>query len=220
MDRIVVGVDLCRGSWAGIRLRNGAFDGGGVFPSLEQIATSFGKLAVTIAVDIPLSYPPDGRKGRRCETEGRALLGPRRSSMFDTYPQHVLAAGSHSKANALALETIGCGLSQQSYALGPAIREAIAWSQRDPRIHETHPELVYWNLAGRLASKKSWSGFRQRLAALEGIGIHLPVAFPEMDQAALDDVLDAAAATWVADRIALGQAKRLPAQTCEPAIWY
>ena len=71
-----------------------------------------------------------------------------------------------------------------------------------------------------MAYKKSWTGFRQRLNALEAAGVKLPVEFPEMDKAAMDDVLDAAAAALAADQIALGTGNRLPIQVTEPAIWY
>jgi len=220
MVRIVVGVDLCRGSWAVIRLVDGHFDAGSVLPSLAEVAATFGADASVITVDIPLSYPVPGTKGRVCEREGRKLLGPRRNSMFDTYPEAVLAADNHAAANSLAQATIGCGISQQSYALWAGIKEAIALSESDSRMHETHPELVFLRLAGFMASKKSWTGFRRRLIALEAAGVMLPVEFPEMDQAAMDDVLDAAAAALAADQIALGTGIRLPALKTEPAIWY
>lgn len=220
MARIVVGADLCAGSWAAIRLLEGRFDAGGVFPNLDAVAATFGAGASVIAVDIPLSYPAPGLKGRACEREGRKLLGPRRSSMFDTYPEAVLATEGHSAANELALRTIGRGIPKQSYALRAGIREAIALARRDPRLHETHPELVFVRLAGPMARKNSWTGFRQRLEALDGAGIHLPIEFPEMDRAAMDDILDAAAAALAADRIALGLGHRLPVQPSEPAIWF
>jgi len=220
MTRIVVGADLCAGSWAVIRLVDGRFDAGTVLPSLAEVATTFGADAGVITVDIPLSYPTPGTKGRVCEREGRKLLGPRRNSMFDTYPEAVLAAENHAAANALSQATIGCGISQQSYALWAGIKEAIALSESDPRLHETHPELVFLRLGGAMAYKKSWTGFRQRLNALEAAGVKLPVEFPEMDKAAMDDVLDAAAAALAADQIALGTGNRLPIQVTEPAIWY
>jgi predicted RNase H-like nuclease len=220
MARIVVGADLCKGSWAVIRLVDGRFDQGTVIRSLAEVAATFAKDASVIAIDIPLSFAEPGTKGRACEREGRALLGLRRSSMFDTYPQEVLGAPNHAAASALSLQTVGCGIPQQSYALGNAIKEAIAFCEHDSRFFETHPELIFANLAGPLATKKSWTGIRQRLKALEQAGVFLPVDFPEMDKAAMDDVIDAAAAALAADRIALGSARRVPLSTSEAGIWY
>jgi predicted RNase H-like nuclease len=220
MARIVVGADLCAGSWAVIRLVDGRFDAGTVLPSLAEVATTFGADASVIAVDIPLTYAAPGVKGRACEREGRAMLGPRWPTMFETYPQAVMNAETYAEANALARSTIGKGLPKQSYDLRKAIKSAIALSERDPRLHETHPELVFLRLAGLLASKKSWTGFRQRLSALEAAGVKLPNDFPEGEKVAIDDVLDAAAAALAADQIAQGAGNRVPAQMSEPAIWY
>jgi len=220
MARIVVGADLCMGSWAVIRLVDGHFDAGAVLPSLAEVATTFAADASVIAVDIPLSYSLPRTKGRACEREGRKLLGRRRSSMFETYPQAIMEAESYAAANALSKATTTYGLPKQSFSLGNAIKEAIALSEKDARLIETHPELVFLRLAGQLAYKKSWTGFRQRLNAMETAGVHLPVNFPEMDQAAMDDILDAAAAALAADQIAMGVGNRMPAEECEPAIWY
>lgn len=220
MSRIVVGVDLCKGSWAAVRLADGTFEDAAVIKSLEDLASGFGREAQVIAVDIPLSFPPPHEKGRACEREGRRLLGARAASMFDTYPEAVLAEATHAAANARAMEAVGCGIPLQSFSLGPAIRQGIAAREKDPRFHETHPELVFWNLAGALAPKKSWTGFRQRLQALEGASVRLPIDLPQMDRAAMDDVIDAAAAAWVADQILLGLAKRVPATGEGFPIWY
>jgi len=220
MARIVVGADLCAGYWAVIRLVDGRFDAGTVLPSLAEVATTFGADASVIAVDIPCSYPAPGTKGRVCEREGRAMLGPRWQSMFETYPEVIMLAETYEAANALARSTIGKGLPKQSYDLGKAIKEAVALSEKDQRIYETHPEVVFLRLAGALATKKSWTGFRQRLLALEAAGVKLPNDFPEGDKVAVDDVIDAAAAALAADQIALGTGNRLPIQVSEPAIWY
>lgn len=225
MSRIVVGADIAKGAWAAIRLVDGCFESGCVCRTLEEVAQGFGRDAALIALDVPLSYPAEGTKGRLCEVEGRRKLGARRSSMFDTYPASVLDAGTFEDATAASVKTVKCGISQQSFSLGRHIKAAHALAMVDVRIRETHPELVFANLArglgqGELAYKKSWTGFRQRLALLEAAGIHLPVAFPAMDEAGFDDVVDAAAAALAADRVLCGAASRVPAAESEPAIWY
>lgn len=220
MPRIAVGADLCSGKWAVIRLIDGRFDAGAVLPNLRDVASTFARESTAIAVDIPMSYPPDGTKGRLCEREGRARLGPRRSSMFDTYPQAIMEAADYGTASTLAQSSLGMGIPRQSWALGPAIRDAIRTASSDNRFFETHPELVFARLAGVLAPKKSWTGFRQRLNALGRVGIDLPTELPSMDAAAMDDVIDAAAAAYVADQITLRIARRVPIDLVEPGIWY
>lgn len=220
MRRIVVGADLCKGSWACIRLVDGRFEEAGIFPTLQEAARTFGAQASVIAVDIPLSYPAEGEKGRLCETLGRRILGPRSSSLFDTYPRAVLEAEPFEVANELARQTTRHGLTKQSYALRKAIREGVALAALDPRIHETHPELVFRRLGGVMASKVTWTGMRQRLQALEGVGIAFPMELPGMDAAAVDDVLDAAAAAHAADSIARGVGNRVPLEGNGGIIWY
>ena len=59
--------------------------------------------------------------------------------------------------------------------------------------------------------KKTWAGAEQRRRLLEAAGIRLP---SELDlageMAAVDDVLDVAAAAWTACRCAHAQARSIP----------
>jgi predicted RNase H-like nuclease len=79
------------------------------------------------------------------------------------------------------------------------------------RVAEVHPELCFARLAGQPLpdSKRTWTGamHRRRLLADNVLPDDLG---PAGRAAAIDDVLDAAAAAWTARRIALGQALPLP----------
>ena len=78
---------------------------------------------------------------------------------------------------------------------------------------EAHPELSFAALAGApLASRKStWAGAAERRSLLERAGIVLPGDLGRAGaQAAVDDVLDAAAVAWTARRVAAGSARSLP----------
>ncbi|GIE10469.1 hypothetical protein Afe05nite_23090 [Paractinoplanes ferrugineus] len=79
-----------------------------------------------------------------------------------------------------------------------------------------HPELSFAALAGAPLpdSKRTWSGVHHRRRLLAEAGIHLPddLGTPGR-QAAVDDILDAAAAAWSALRVANGTATSLP---CPP----
>ena len=77
------------------------------------------------------------------------------------------------------------------------------------------------------ASKKTWVGASERQAALAEQGIKLgAIDVPVESRAAVDDVLDAAAAAWSARRVLMGHAVSLPAGADpadprrSPAIWY
>jgi predicted RNase H-like nuclease len=75
-----------------------------------------------------------------------------------------------------------------------------------------HPEVSFAEMAQRPLdwSKKSWNGSQLRRGLLREQGIDLPDTLPDVGAAGVDDVLDAAAAAWSADRIACGLAVSLP----------
>jgi predicted RNase H-like nuclease len=131
-----------------------------------------------------------------------------------TLPEAVYTAASHGEAVNLARRLTGKGISRQSYALGPKIREAAAATTADSRLVEVHPEVSFAALAGAPLkwSKKTWNGVMERRRRLVGAGIVIPDALAAYaGSAPPDDVLDAAAAAWTARRVAQGTAKVLPA---------
>ena len=80
------------------------------------------------------------------------------------------------------------------------------------RIIEVHPEASFCELVGKPLehSKKSWNGMMQRMRALEAAGISVPTELGEIGGVAVDDVLDAAAVAWTANRYAEHRARSLP----------
>jgi predicted RNase H-like nuclease len=88
------------------------------------------------------------------------------------------------------------------------------WVQQTPhRVVEIHPEASFGQLAGApLQSLKStWAGIARRRQLLAGAGIILPEDLgPAGEKAAVDDVLDAAAAAWTALRVVRDQARPHP----------
>jgi predicted RNase H-like nuclease len=79
-------------------------------------------------------------------------------------------------------------------------------------VREVHPEVSFAEMLGRpaRASKKTWSGMRERLEPLQRAGIAVE-GLSGTGAAGVDDVLDAAAAAWTAARILRGEAISLPA---------
>jgi predicted RNase H-like nuclease len=145
-----------------------------------------------IAIDIPIGLPTAGP--RACDREARALVGPRRSSVFPAPSRSSLSAVTFAETT---------GLSIQSWNLIPKIREVdAAW---EPRMVEAFPELVFAVLAGApmTHSKRTAEGHAERLATL-GMS-----AAPRLKGAAADDVLDAIACLRAAHREAAGTALSL-----------
>jgi predicted RNase H-like nuclease len=114
----------------------------------------------------------------------------------------------------------GKALSQQGFALVPKIRDIDEVVRADARLravlHEIHPELCFRALNGGTAmahAKRTGLGFVERLTLLNEV---YPGVFADLrrrvKQAAVkdDDLLDAMAALWTAERIAAGTASRIP----------
>lgn len=171
------------------------------------LATTAGCDAV--GIDIPLALPAGGTR-RRAEIEAAARLGTARASLFPTPPAAVLDAGTYADACAAAQRVTGRKISVQAWNIVPKIREFQEVVLPAPAF-EAHPELSFRTLAPGtgFASKKTARGAGQRIAALSG---WIDPAGPLGDlpsAARLDDVLDALACAWTAERVARGTAELL-----------
>lgn len=213
---IVAGLDGCRTGWVVARADTGASPGrrvvsvevvGHVDEVLDDLTS--GALAL-VAVDMPLGLPDSGP--RACDREARALLGPRRSSVFPAPVRAVLGSCDHAEANARSRSVDGRGLSVQAWNLVPRIAELDdGWERRSPTaraaVFETHPELGFAVLGGAPMAhhKRTAAGRRERLRVLRPHVVDRwtrPAAVPA--GAARDDVLDALvlavrAAQWCTD---------------------
>ena len=176
-----------------------------------------------VAVDIPIGLR--GTERRTADVRARAMLGRRWPSLFWTPPLCVLHADSYEEANRLSRECADEGLSMQFYGLMPKVREVRATlDERSfrpsarPRVAEVHPEVSFTVLTGAPMSfpKKNPKDRTDRRGAEERLPV-LTDYFPNIadalraplvgrPKAALDDVLDAAAAAWTARRILSGDA--------------
>jgi predicted RNase H-like nuclease len=141
----------------------------------------------------------------------------------------VLETSSYTEANELSKQHFGRGISAQSYALRRKIFEVDECATTDDRIYEVHPEVCFTAMKSEpLAyTKKSWHGQQARLHLLAQNGINIPDDLGPVGLIPPDDIIDAAAAAWSAERIASGKADCLgePALDARPnptagQIWY
>jgi len=219
----VLGVDGCRSGWVGIVLSEAGQPAGKPGPTageaclaahvapdiatLVAIAEQAGPLSV-VAVDIPIGLPDTGH--RQADLLARAIIGPRRSSVFLTPARTALATPEYAVARRLARELTGRGISVQAFSLRTKILEVDQWvRRRTHHVVEVHPEVSFAQLAGAPlpAGKTTWAGIEHRRELLAGAGIVLAGDLGRAGAAAgVDDILDAAAAAWSARRVATGRA--------------
>ncbi len=224
MTPAVAGVDGARGAWLVALLHGGRVELSRhpEFASVVELADE--RSLAVVAVDMPIGLPASAP--RAADRQARAMLGPRRSTLFPTPVLAVLDASGYTDACRRSELACGRRISIQAYNLVPMVRQlrqAVPLGAAN-RFVEVHPETSFVALAGRpLAPKRSSRGVAERVAAL-GPALDLD---PGVDLADLvasrprgvapDDALDALAAAWSARRFATGVARVLGADDgCDP----
>ncbi len=214
-----LGIDVSRGSWATVYLCGDAWQAR-LFPSLPEAVLQFPSAAVSL-VDIPLGLP-QGPEDLRPESEARAMLGRRASTLFNVPCRQALSAPDYSAARKINSEVLGKSLSAQSYGITRAIREADTFLFDHPqwknRLLESHPELCFAVLNGGSAldeKKSSPEGIRRRLLLLQEYLPEAPLildeylkSFPGLAKS--DDLLDALVLALMGKLIAVCGMKSIP----------
>lgn len=216
----VIGADACPTGWVGIELRCGTFAAAHIAECLTTLLFAVDDMQDidAVGIDMPLGLVETG--WRQADLAAQAFVGARRSSVFRVPPRAVWKddswyEDSWEQANQRCRQLTSYGLSRQTWGLRSKLREAqqlLATGQYP--LHEVHPEVSFAAMNGQplVHRKVSWTGHIIRRALLAGHGIHLPDQLGDAGNAGPDDVLDAAAAAWSAQRIATGHAGRLPTE--------
>ncbi len=212
----VAGIDGCKGGWvaftADLESQTTEVELVDVAGLLKERSPDLSH----ICIDIPIGLL-DG--SRACDKAARRLLGqPRGSSVFAAPCRACLGETCHADGSATNLRITGRGLSQQAWGIISKIKQVddAITSECQEWVFEVHPEVSFWALAGGRPmrhGKKTASGVSERLDLLRDV-------FPEIERHLLkrpsgvgvDDLLDAAAASWTALRLAKDEARRV----CEP----
>lgn len=178
-----------------------------------------------VAIDMPIGLARTGR--RECDVLARQKLGPaRRNSVFLTATRGAVQADSHTEATRLNRANNAKGVSAQAYHLFAKIREVDELLAVNPALqttlYEVHPELAFacWNADANGAlrpmhhPKKSGLGAYDRLRLVfKRYGRDHFERFRERHRpshVADDDIADAYAALFSAERIAAGTHRTLP----------
>jgi predicted RNase H-like nuclease len=160
------------------------------------------------------------RGARLCDADARRLLGPRRSSVFRAPIRPILGATSQTQASSIGRRVEGKGVSIQTWLIVPKIIEVDGCLRADPPrreiVREVHPEVSFFFLNGKRpvdAAKKTADGQAARLSLLsKWAGASIVDAFASRRELGCkaDDIVDALAALWTAERIACGIAISIP----------
>lgn len=172
-----------------------------------------------VMIDIPIGLMRFG--SRQCDLEARVLLGwPRSSSVFPAPIRPVLAATSYAEACSIGMKNERKKLSRQSWAILGKVHEVDTFLRSNPEcqgwIREVHPEVSFWCWNSRTPmghGKKSALGFAERekmiLDHFREAYLRLRTNVPS-GQFGRDDLMDAFAALWTAERAHSGKALVLP----------
>ncbi len=173
-----------------------------------------------VAIDIPIGLPDTG--ARRCDREARAWIQPRGSSVFPAPLRPMMTATSYEEACSIGRRIHGKAITKQAWAIFPKIREVDDLLSEDPGVgstlYEVHPEVCFraWCGSPMNASKKKKTGRHERqnlISAHFGIDAYGHVRNEYLvKDVAHDDILDAFAALWTAERIVRNQHRYLPKQ--------
>jgi predicted RNase H-like nuclease len=205
----LAGIDGCRAGWVAV-IRDGDALETRVLTSEDELAALFAQCAV-VAIDIPIGLADDG--ARLCDVHARRFVRNRGSSVFPAPLRSLIHVRDYAEANRLSRELQDRGISKQAFAIFPKVAQIDRVLQRHhelrERVHEIHPEVSFtmWNGGeGFAASKHTREGIEARRELARKHFGEIP---PLPRGAREDDLLDALAALWTAERIAAGRAQEL-----------
>ncbi len=214
--RKVVGLDGCKGGWIAAVIVDGELQTIEYHESARAALEAHAEAAV-FAFDIPIGLSENGE--RAADAAARKFLPGRKSVVF-TPPACFLLTFSNTEgaylqryrqANAESKRMIGNGLAAQAFGLLPKIIEANAIAD-DNRVYEAHPEVSFAELGGGqlLLPKKTQAGLLQRKQLLRRAGIVVPSQLGCVGGGKPNDIVDAVACAWTAERIAKDEACPFP----------
>jgi predicted RNase H-like nuclease len=215
-ELFVAGIDGCRGGWVVFKVHLPSWNTSVEIIDLPAVLMNKPDDLAILAIDIPIGLP-DG--SRACDKAARKLLGhPRGTSVFASPCRASLFEKNHAAATAMNHRMTGRGLSQQAWGIASKIKQVddVITPECQKWVFEVHPEVCFWALSGERPMahrKKTPAGINARLGLLRSIFPNIRAHLQNRPAGVgKDDLLDAAAAAWTAQRLWKGEAR----QVCEP----
>jgi predicted RNase H-like nuclease len=217
-----LGIDGIKVGWVGVYVDQSRALG---FKKSTQLDELFSGPYIRAMVDIPIGLPESGY--RRCDLDAKELVGSR---VFLGARWDVWSFKTHKQANEYYWKNRDRGISIQLWSIREKLREAnlLVTPERQERVLETHPELVFWRLNGHRTAepKKTAEGRTQRISLLKSHGFEqLASWLTKLNGTGIkpDDLLDACAGAVAArehgQRVPLLEPERDP-RGLRMEIWY
>lgn len=215
----LVGVDGCADGWVCVASQGSSVTAF-VVPSMGAVLARIERSAI-VAIDIPIGLTDAGP--RLCDLAARRRLGrPRGSSVFPAPVRAALLGLTHAEAADLHEQADGRRLTRQAFGILRKIQEVDALLSPHPALQEVvreiHPELSFtvWNSGQPMKNRKSCrAGRSEREALIEGRWPRQRSRLVEQLRGSVynpDDLNDALAALWTAERIQAGTAQLVPTE--------
>ena len=223
------GIDGCPAGWLVLSQKShhpGSTISAGIYATLDELAPKLHADDI-VAIDMPIGLPTPQSYPRACDIAARKTLGPRACCVFSAPCRGTLEHLDHyPSACAWHREATGKGISCQAFNILPKIHELDQFLSHRPataNFHEIHPEISFAHMntsSGKptpvLTKKSSPDGSQTRIALIEQAfpgNLQNPAAMDRLNQSlgprshhgkprwALNDLHDAFAALWSANRI-------------------
>lgn len=218
---LYVGVDWSSGSWMAVAFDADGYHDAEVYNGIGDLWFAYEEVAERVLLDVPVGLLEDGEDGRECERLARAVLGPRRSSVFTPPVREATRKRRYPVASRVNERLTGKPLSEQAFAISQGIGMADELLQEIPEarpvLAESHPEVCFRAFAGEPLeySKKTAAGYAERMRTLAAYDVDGPRTVQRAAEAtaghdvAVNDVLDAVVLAYTA-RPGPGKLRTLP----------
>lgn len=165
-------IDGCKAGWFFVCLEENGHGSCGLLGRIEEVSDYLSAVE-GVLIDIPIGLRREHPDERLCDTKARSVLQRKRgSSVFPAPSRCALACESYADASARNRACTGRGLSKQTFAILPKIREVdefLCGEANRKKLREMHPEVCFWALNGHRPmsfSKRSTEGHEERMALL------------------------------------------------------
>jgi len=147
----IAGVDGCKSGWIAFYF-DGAMWSSRLYSTIDKLFEAID--SELILIDVPIGLRSNEQFERLCDVEARKKLNQRKSSVFPAPSRLALGYDEYSEASRINRKSTGRGLSKQSFAIIPKVREVDTFIQSEAycaskkKIREVHPEICFWGLNG------------------------------------------------------------------------